>query len=64
MTVVAELDKTLFEGYIKAKGEIVTSILRGGILESDVDWYQTPQPSGMSFSCDLTSSSYLTMRSV
>ncbi|KAH9477787.1 Exocyst complex component SEC5B [Psilocybe cubensis] len=44
MTVVSELDKTLFEGYVKSKSEIVTSILRRGILESDVDWYQTPQP--------------------
>ncbi|KAF8899761.1 exocyst complex component sec5 [Gymnopilus junonius] len=44
MTVVAELDKTLFEGYLKSKSEVVTTILRGGILDSQMDWYDTPQP--------------------
>lgn len=47
MTVVAELDKTLFEGYIKAKSDAVTSIIRGGILDDQMDWYETPQPKGM-----------------
>jgi len=44
MTVVTELDKTLFEGYIKAKSDVVTSIIRGGILDDQMDWYETPQP--------------------
>ncbi|PPQ80928.1 hypothetical protein CVT26_014961 [Gymnopilus dilepis] len=44
MTVVAELDKTLFEGYLKSKSETVRTILRGGILDSQMDWYDTPQP--------------------
>jgi exocyst complex component 2 len=48
MTVVTELDKTLFEGYIKAKSDAVTSIIRGGILDDQMDWYETPQPKGMS----------------
>ena len=47
MTVVTELDKTLFEGYIKAKSDAVTSIVRGGILDDQMDWYETPQPKGM-----------------
>ncbi|KAJ7810126.1 exocyst complex component sec5 [Mycena leptocephala] len=44
MTVVQELDKTLFEGYTKPKADNVTSIIRGGILNSGMDWYDTPQP--------------------
>lgn len=48
MTVVQELDKTLFDGYVKPKAAIVTSIVRRGILDSDMDWYETPQPTGSS----------------
>ena len=47
MTVVTELDKTLFEGYIKAKSDAVTNIIRGGILDDEMDWYETPQPKGI-----------------
>ncbi|KAL0958155.1 hypothetical protein HGRIS_000321 [Hohenbuehelia grisea] len=44
MAVVKELDKTLFEGYLKPKSQFVTGILRGGILDPAMDWYDTPQP--------------------
>ncbi|KAJ7145330.1 exocyst complex component sec5 [Mycena crocata] len=44
MTVVQELDRTLFEGYTKPKADNVTTIIRGGILDSGMDWYDTPQP--------------------
>ncbi|KAL1743983.1 exocyst complex component Sec5-domain-containing protein [Schizophyllum fasciatum] len=44
MTVVQELDKTLFESFVKPKGVAVMRILRSGILSSDMDWYETPQP--------------------
>ncbi|KAF9459756.1 exocyst complex component Sec5-domain-containing protein [Collybia nuda] len=44
MTVVQELDKTLFEGYIKPKASLAVGTLRGGILDSNMDWYETPQP--------------------
>ncbi|KAF8189841.1 exocyst complex component Sec5-domain-containing protein [Mycena galopus ATCC 62051] len=44
MTVVQELDRTLFEGYTKPKADNVTSIIRGGIIDSGMDWYDTPQP--------------------
>ena len=46
MTVVQELDKTLFESFVKPKGVAVMRILRSGILASDMDWYETPQPTG------------------
>lgn len=46
MTVVQELDKTLFEGYMRPKSYVVTGMIRRGILDSDMDWYETPQPTG------------------
>lgn len=46
MTVVVELDRSLFDGYVKSKGDKVKAIVRGGILESDIDWYETQQPTG------------------
>ncbi|KAF5383308.1 hypothetical protein D9615_005002 [Tricholomella constricta] len=44
LTVVQELDKTLFDGYVKPKANVAMDILRGGILDSNMDWYETPQP--------------------
>ncbi|KAE9391105.1 hypothetical protein BT96DRAFT_959624 [Gymnopus androsaceus JB14] len=44
MTVVADLDKTLFEGYSKPRAAVVTELVRGGILDESMDWYETPQP--------------------
>lgn len=49
MMVVQELDKTLFEGYVKPKATVVTGIVRGGILDPEMDWYETPQPKGAYF---------------
>ncbi len=46
MTVVQELDKSLFEGYVKPKVTLVTEIMRKGVLDPDMDWYETPRPSG------------------
>ncbi|KIM53074.1 hypothetical protein SCLCIDRAFT_32138 [Scleroderma citrinum Foug A] len=44
MKVVQELDKTLFDGYVKPKSAVVTSILKEGILDPAMDWYDTPHP--------------------
>jgi len=49
VTVVNELDKTLFEGYAKPKANIAMGILRSGILDRNMDWYETPQPTGTVF---------------
>ena len=46
MAVVKELDKTLFESYFKPKSTALTSIVRNGILDPEMDWYETPQPKG------------------
>ena len=48
LTVVKELDNTLFEGYTKPKAEVLTAIIRGGVLDPTLDWYETPQPTGKS----------------
>jgi hypothetical protein len=45
-TVVQDLDRALFEGYIKPKASVAIGILRGGILDTNMDWYETPQPTG------------------
>ncbi|RPD65706.1 hypothetical protein L226DRAFT_557688 [Lentinus tigrinus ALCF2SS1-7] len=44
MTVVQELDKTLFESYFKPKSAALTAIVRNGVLDPEMDWYETPQP--------------------
>lgn len=46
MSVVKDIDKSLFEGYAKPKSNAVTTILRGGILDPEMDWYETTQPTG------------------
>ncbi len=46
---MAELDKTLFEGYLKTKSDKLGALVRGGIADSQIDWYETPQPTGMGF---------------
>lgn len=46
MVVVKELDKTLFDGYVKPKVEALKEVIRSGILDPTMDWYDTPQPTG------------------
>ncbi|KAG9311750.1 exocyst complex component Sec5-domain-containing protein [Chiua virens] len=44
--VVRTLDQRLFESYVTPKSGLVTNILRAGILDREMDWYETPQPTG------------------
>lgn len=46
MTVVQELDKTLFDGLVNPKATVIKGIVRDGVLDSNMDWYETPQPTG------------------
>jgi len=46
MTVVDQLDRTLFDKFLELKVTIATGKLRGGILDPEMDWYETPQPTG------------------
>ncbi|KIP09756.1 hypothetical protein PHLGIDRAFT_126060 [Phlebiopsis gigantea 11061_1 CR5-6] len=42
--VVQELDKTLFESYVRPKAGVLMSTVRSGILDPSMDWFETPQP--------------------
>ncbi|KAH9923300.1 exocyst complex component Sec5-domain-containing protein [Amylocystis lapponica] len=44
MTVVQELDRTLFSSYVNPKSSTLTGMVRAGILDPEMDWYETPQP--------------------
>ena len=46
MTVVEQLDQTLFGNFLSPKVAIATGKLRSGILDPEMDWYETPQPTG------------------
>ena len=46
MTVVDQLDQTLFENFLRPKAAIATGKLRSGILDPEMDWYETLQPTG------------------
>lgn len=48
MNTLQELDKNLFDRFIKPKSRVITGLVRSGILSSQMDWYETPQPKGMS----------------
>ncbi|KAG6899205.1 hypothetical protein C0993_012333 [Termitomyces sp. T159_Od127] len=41
---VHDHDKALFESFVKPKAKAAMEILRSGILDPNMDWYETPQP--------------------
>ncbi|THH07884.1 hypothetical protein EW145_g3080 [Phellinidium pouzarii] len=42
--VVEELDHSLFDGYVKPKSTTVSAIVRKGVLDPAMDWYESPRP--------------------
>lgn len=50
MEVTDQLDKILFDDYVKRKSADVEKIIRKGVLGGTVDWYETPKPTGALFS--------------
>ncbi|PVG00796.1 hypothetical protein CPB86DRAFT_782356 [Serendipita vermifera] len=42
--VIRSVDMTLFEDYIRPKASVLTSLMRKGIIDSGVDWYDLPRP--------------------
>ena len=46
MDVTDQLDKILFDDYIKRKAANVARIIRKGVLGGTVDWYEAPKPTG------------------
>lgn len=43
--VVAQLDKILFEEYIKARSAALKVTIESGVL-AGMDWYNAPKPTG------------------
>jgi exocyst complex component 2 len=46
LEVTDQLDKILFDDYVKRKSGQVGSIIRNGVLGGRVDWYQAEKPKG------------------
>lgn len=43
--VAAQLDKILFDDFLKRRSEAVSNVFRNGILDGGVDWARLPRPS-------------------
>ncbi|KNZ82265.1 Exocyst complex component 2 [Termitomyces sp. J132] len=41
---VQDRDRVLFDSYVKPQSRAAMDILRSGILDNNMDWYETPQP--------------------
>lgn len=46
MDVTDQLDKILFDDYVKRKSGDVAKIIRKGVLGGTVDWFEAPKPTG------------------
>ncbi|KAG6916419.1 hypothetical protein DXG01_006823 [Tephrocybe rancida] len=55
LNAVQDRDKALFDSYVKPKAKAAMDVLRSGILDPDMDWYETPQPTGQLMAFDLPS---------
>ncbi|GAA5980926.1 hypothetical protein JCM10908_003921 [Rhodotorula pacifica] len=44
LDVTDQLDKILFEDYVKRKSNEIASIIRKGVLGGEVDWYEADKP--------------------
>lgn len=48
MVVTDQLDKILFDDYVKRKSADVAKIIRKGVLGGTVNWYEAAKPTGES----------------
>lgn len=46
MDVTDQLDKILFDDYVKRKSAEVAKIIRKGVLGGTVNWYEADKPTG------------------
>lgn len=46
MDVTDQLDKILFDDYVKRKSSDVAKIIRKGVLGGTVNWYEAAKPTG------------------
>lgn len=49
MEVTDQLDKILFDDYVKRKSKQVSEIIRKGVLGGGIDWYLAEKPKGKGF---------------
>jgi len=40
------LDRTLFDDFVEKRAAVVIGIIRSGILDASIDWYEMPPPTG------------------
>lgn len=45
--VASQLDKILFDDFLKRKADVVSSVFRNGILHGGIDWAHLPKPSAV-----------------
>jgi len=57
MDVTDQLDKILFDDYVKRRSAEVAKIIRKGVLGGAVDWYEADKPTGASLCAVSTGSS-------
>lgn len=48
--ILSDVDKTLFEDYVEQKASAANKIMQGGILNPNINWFETPPPTG-NFAC-------------
>lgn len=46
--VIGQLDKILFDDYIKRKASALGRIIHEGVLGGKIDWFTAPKPTGES----------------
>lgn len=44
--VVNQLDKILFDEYVKARSAALKAMIEQGVLSPAMDWYSAPKPTG------------------
>ncbi|KAG8766243.1 hypothetical protein FRC16_007728 [Serendipita sp. 398] len=42
--VMRGVDRTLFEDYIKPKAGVLTGLMRKGVIDPKIDWFDMPRP--------------------
>ncbi|KAF8512663.1 exocyst complex component Sec5-domain-containing protein [Hysterangium stoloniferum] len=43
-TVLTEVDRTLFDDYVRQKASNLKRLIRDGIMDTNMDWFETPRP--------------------
>lgn len=46
MEVVDNMDEMVFEDYVRRRSAPLVAVIREGVLDGEVDWLNTPKPTG------------------